>query len=552
MRGIGWIGLVLVALGGCPYVTVDDYDARFDLDADGISRPADCDDNDAKIGIVYRFEDADRDGHGNPDVLVASCTLVDGVADIGDDCNDSNPLVSPTAEEFCNTVDDDCDADIDESDAVDALVWFLDGDRDGAGAFDAEGELSCAPLAGHVSNNADCDDGDPLVRDLVWYPDEDGDGYGSTNLAAAVLQCEAPEGAWVRETGDCLDSDPSVNPAGQETCSPDQSRALDEDCDGLVDDDDTDVLGQERFHLDADGDGRGDIHTSGTFCAAPLEDGAGEPLSWVQDDTDCDDTDPDDAHLELCPLVDITVGRDAHCAVSSSGRLLCFGDAWNVDLAPDGGFMSASAGNRHACAVDVEGGLTCWGANTDVLDGLVGAAGPFVQVSVDRNHTCATREDGAVTCWGDGINYTVSADAPYTEVEAGTHHACALRTDGLVDCFGSCSDQGECDEPDAVFSSVVAGDGFSCGVLEATGRGRCWGGRGDAAVGSFELALMSAFGDTSCALTNWGGILCWEGEEVLFEDLGDGSYVKLDVGEDEGCMIDDEGEPVCLFDYYDY
>lgn len=547
MRGITGIGLLVMVLCGCPYVSADDYDARFDLDADGVSRPLDCDDDDPSVGIIYRFEDADRDGHGNPFVRIAACSLVAGVADEADDCDDSDPRVSPSAVEFCNASDDDCDADVDEADAVDALVWYLDGDRDGAGAFDAVGELSCDALVGHVSNNADCDDTDALVRDLVWYPDDDGDGYGSTNLAAAVLQCEAPEGAWVRQTDDCLDTDPSVHPEGLEICSPDQDEELDEDCDGLVDDDDPDVVGQQRFHLDADGDGRGDIHTSGTFCAAPLEDEAGAPLAWVQDDSDCDDTDPEDADVEECPLVDITVGRDAYCVVSSAGRLLCFGDTWNTAFAPSGGFMSVSAGNRHACAVDVEGGLTCWGANAEVLGGLTGATGPFTQVSVDRNHTCATRADGAVTCWGDGIHYTVSSDVPYASVEAGTHHACALRTDGLVDCFGSCSDEGECDEPDAVFSSVVAGDEFSCGVVESTGRGRCWGARGDAALGPFVLDLISAYGETSCALTSFGGMVCWDGEEALFDDLTDGAYVKLDVGEEEGCMIDDEGDPVCLF-----
>lgn len=547
MRSIVGTGLFLATLGGCPYVTTDDHDARFDLDADGISRPLDCDDSDAGIGIVYRYEDADRDGHGNPDVLVAACTLIAGVADVGDDCDDSDPRVSPTAEEFCNEVDDDCDAEIDEGDAVDALVWYLDGDRDGAGAFDADAELSCVPLTGHVSNNADCDDGDPLVRDLLWYLDDDGDGYGSTNLAAAVLQCEAPEGSWVRESGDCLDSDERVNPDGQEVCSEDQPRVLDEDCDGLVDDDDADVIGRQRFHIDADGDGRGDIRTSGTFCAPPLEDDVGAPLRWVQDDTDCDDTDPTDAERELCPLVDITVGWGVHCAVSSSGRLLCFGEAWNVDLAPDGGFVSVSAGNRHACAVDVEGGLNCWGVNTQVLDGLADASGPFTQVSVDRNHTCAARDDGAVTCWGDGINYTVSADVPYLEVEAGSHHACALRTDGRVDCFGSCSDQGECDEPDMAFSSVVAGDGFSCGVLLDGGRGICWGSRGEGSASPLVLELMSAYGDLSCALAASGGVVCWDGEEVLFEDLSSGAYVNLDVGERKGCMINAAGDPVCLF-----
>lgn len=548
MRRAVRIGGLFLALVGCPYVSPADHDARFDLDGDGVQRPDDCDDNDPAVGIVYRFEDADRDGHGDPAVQVAACTLVAGVSDAGDDCDDRDARVSPSAQERCNDIDDDCDAEIDEPDALDAAVWFLDGDRDGGGAYGSEGERSCAPLAGHVTNSADCDDADPLVRDLVWYPDADADGYGSTNLAAATLQCVSPEGSWVRITGDCLDSDPSVHPEGQEVCSPDQSLALDEDCDELTDDEDPDVQGQRRFHLDADGDGRGDIRTSGLFCAAPLEDEAGEPLSWVEDDTDCDDSDPTDAGREQCPLVDITVGRGAYCAVSSSGRLQCFGDTWNTTLAPGGGFTSAAAGNRHACAVDVEGGLTCWGTNAQVLEGLTGATGPFTQVSADRNHTCATRVDGSVTCWGDGIAYTVSADVPYTEIDAGTHHACALRQDGRVDCFGSCSDAGECDEPDLLFASVVAGQEFSCGILEATGRPRCWGARGHEAVVGVEMALLSAYGQTACGLTAGSGVLCWDGEDLLFEGPSGQDFVRLDAGEEDACMLNAAGEPTCLLD----
>lgn len=541
---------VLLGLVGCPYITDADYDARFDLDGDGVSREKDCDDGDPSIGIVYRFQDADQDGHGDPDVEVPACTLVAGVADAGDDCDDRNPLVSPSAVERCNDIDDDCDGDKDEDDAIDALNWYYDGDGDGRGQFGSEPVRSCATdFAGSLSAT-DCDDDDPLVQEFTWFEDADGDGFGVD--ATVETGCESPEGTWSLVAGDCLDSDPDVRPEGQEVCTKSGEPVLDEDCDGLVDDDDPTAIGQEVFYKDADSDGRGDIQTLGWFCGPPTEDEEGNPVRWVQDDSDCDDTDPFDvdADEDECPLIDITVGDDAYCSVSSNGRLECEGDPWIENLQPPGGFASVSAGNRHACAVDVEGELLCWGTNRDALDVLDLAAGPFDEVSVDQNHTCATRLDGDVTCWGDGISYTVaSVDGPYVAVDAGTHHACAMRDDGMVDCFGSCSDEGECDEPDIEFTSVVAGDGYSCGIAAATGRGVCWGARGSGVLVPYTLELLSAYGETSCALTSFGGVLCWDDWGLLFGELVDGDFARMDVGHEDGCMIDAEGQAICIDDY---
>ena len=48
------------------------------------------------------------------------------------DCNDNNVVSIPTAIEYCNQVDDDCDGTIDEE-AVDILQWYSDSDGDGFG-----------------------------------------------------------------------------------------------------------------------------------------------------------------------------------------------------------------------------------------------------------------------------------------------------------------------------------------------------------------------------------------------------------------------------------
>ena len=125
----------------------------------------------------------------------------------------------------------------------------------------------------------DCDDEDETVGlpEDLYYEDLDLDGYGDpeTELAA----CARPEG-WVRNGEDCDDTDDTVNPSVREVCDED---AVDDDCDGLADDEDAEVSGQLEWFADADGDGQGDPDSGVLLCVAPE--------GYVDDSRDCDDTD---------------------------------------------------------------------------------------------------------------------------------------------------------------------------------------------------------------------------------------------------------------------
>lgn len=79
---------------------------------------------------------------------------------------------------------------------------------------------------------------------------------------------------------------------------------------------------------------------------------------------------------EIEPLVRISAGRDHSCAVSSLGRLFCWGDnAWGQlgdgsgmpqwvprQIAPYIEWLDVSAGHTHTCALDTSRQLYCWGA----------------------------------------------------------------------------------------------------------------------------------------------------------------------------------------------
>jgi hypothetical protein len=152
----------------------------------------------------------------------------DGYVDLaygGEDCDDSDEAIHPDATELCDDVDNDCDGQVDEDDADDALAWYADQDGDGHGDASDVRE-ACTQPSGYVPDADDCDDGDASITDgEVFYTDGDGDGFG--DAAAAVQSCE-PRSGLVADDSDCDDSDPLVFPGAPETLGD----ALDANCDG--------------------------------------------------------------------------------------------------------------------------------------------------------------------------------------------------------------------------------------------------------------------------------------------------------------------------------
>jgi hypothetical protein len=244
------------------------------------------------------YADADGDAHGDPDASVTACTAPAGHVATGDDCDDTDAAIHPEAAETCNAIDDDCDETIDE-DAIDAPLWYADGDGDG---FGNRGSVTtrCTQPAGWSDNGDDCDDTDRdvspiaeetcngidddcdalvdaidpgLVDGSTWYDDYDKDGYGDE--ATAVQACTQPNDT-VAVAGDCNDAVATIGPDAGEVCD-----GIDDDCDGLVDDDDVIVDGTVYF-ADADGDGYGDKDVSVTACSLPK--------GYAYAGNDCDDT----------------------------------------------------------------------------------------------------------------------------------------------------------------------------------------------------------------------------------------------------------------------
>ena len=163
-------------------------------------------------------------------------------------CDDCDTLLVPNDKEYCDGVDNDGDALVDEDDALDAATWYLDADGDGFGT-DEEPLQACSQPWGYTGQGGDCDDATPgthpgasEICDEIdqdcdgeadedaedagsWYTDDDGDGWGGELVSA----CEQPSATvgpgW---TGDCDDGDASTYPGAEEV--PDDG--VDQDCDG--------------------------------------------------------------------------------------------------------------------------------------------------------------------------------------------------------------------------------------------------------------------------------------------------------------------------------
>ncbi len=156
----------------------------------------------------------------------------------GDDCDDTNPDVNPDAREVCNGVDDECDGLADDADP----------------------------------------DVDPATL-TAWYRDQDVDGFGYY-LDAPEWACLGPVDT-APNSSDCDDGNPDVNSAAVEVCD-----GLDNDCDGLRDDQDpsVDLATATTWYPDADSDGFGDPLSPTLVC--------NPPVGFVENGDDCDDNDP--------------------------------------------------------------------------------------------------------------------------------------------------------------------------------------------------------------------------------------------------------------------
>lgn len=252
----------------------------------------DCDGTiDEDLGLFW-YIDTDGDGFGGNNSSIQSCEQPEGYIAQGDDCNDNDNTIFPGALEFCDGIDNNCNEEIDETGTI---IWYLDSDNDGFGAYD-QPMYACTQPQGYVDNLADCDDADTdinpnaievcdavdndcngisddsAVNALTWYLDSDMDGFGIPTTT--FLSCVQPFG-YSSNALDCDDSRMQTSPVSLEYCN-----GIDDNCDGMIDDN-TAIDGGVYF-ADTDGDGFGNPFEPIFSCTLPT--------GYAANNQDCNDS----------------------------------------------------------------------------------------------------------------------------------------------------------------------------------------------------------------------------------------------------------------------
>jgi hypothetical protein len=206
------------------------------------------------------YADVDGDLYGDALSDSTACTMPLDFAANNLDCDDGEVNANPGETEVCDTIDNDCDDEIDEG-LTTAFCTDFDGDGYGSNSDQvlaceppvdtAECGLDCEDDVGSINPGAtelcdtldnDCDgatdDADSDIAGLpigvtgasIYYLDADLDSYGDESGTQAAF-CNDPGFGWSTNNEDCADDNENINPGQTEICN----NGFDDNCDNLVD-----------------------------------------------------------------------------------------------------------------------------------------------------------------------------------------------------------------------------------------------------------------------------------------------------------------------------
>ncbi|VXB36351.1 RHS repeat-associated core domain-containing protein [Flavobacterium sp. 9AF] len=173
-------------------------------------------------GTTYTwYYDGDGDGLGNPYISTTTTggtlTPIHYVAN-NNDCNDNDASIGLPRIWYLDAdgdgygVRDNTDFIINDPDELDP---HLDPNP-GGGSIPINNSTvtACSPPPGYVGNHDDCNDNNPNINIIIFFADNDGDGFGDINnsTTSAILNACVPIYGYVTNRSDCNDNDPNLHP----------------------------------------------------------------------------------------------------------------------------------------------------------------------------------------------------------------------------------------------------------------------------------------------------------------------------------------------------
>ena len=249
----------------------------------------------------------------------------------------------------------------------------------------------------------------------------------------------------------------------------------------------------------------------------------------------------------------LSVGDGHACAIDPQGRLKCWGDrADQLSVMPEGRYTSVAAGNFQHCAIRSDGEAVCWPQQAQSSLTIV-PPGPWRSLAVSWREACGLRSDGRLECWGKGDG--VAAGAPASErfiaVSISSRDGCAIRIDGTLQCWSGYFPGYLGAPPPGRFSRLDVSDFHACAV-RTDGRVVCWG---QNLYGSTEVPESEGFVDVSvggyhgCGLREHGTVVCWGSRwgisDVVAFESPQGEFTEIAAAYDHNCGRKVDGTAEC-------
>jgi hypothetical protein len=390
----------------------------------------DCDGEIDEALLLTWYRDADGDRFGDADDVVQACTAPEGYVGAASDCNDNRSDANPSATELCDSIDNDCDGDVDEDGRT---PWYRDADADGFGDA-ADSVLQCGAPEGYVGNDDDCDDSrltsspispelcnglddncngstdEPAATDaLVWFIDADNDTFGAATTTERA--CTQPTG-FVSLSTDCDDTRADVNPDATEVCN-----LRDDNCNAATDE--PSAADAPTWFLDGDRDTFGDASTPLVACNAPA--------GYIADNSDCDDT----RALSFPGATELCNGFDDNCDGTADEDTAVDADIWYAD--GDDDLFGDNDTTAISCVAPA--GYVADNSDCDDLNGLINPIADEVCDSIDNNCNGSVDEPSAI----DASVWYADADTDTFGNPASSQRAC-LQPAGFVANALDCRD----------------------------------------------------------------------------------------------------------------